>query len=111
MDDDAKVKSSGRLLFGLPWLLICLFLVGGFFALLNIHEEHFAYQVVAVICALVGWLAPFFMLGRAAVLLNSSWVYFGVVPFFLIPIGPLISWLVLIDKRAKLKQTLAPARA
>ena len=106
MDNQAVLKKTGRLLFGTPILVVGLIFLGGMFGLMNLRNENIAYVFGVLACFVVGFVAPHYALGRAASLLGSSWILFGLLPVLFIPIGTLISWLLLIDKRSKLRASL-----
>lgn len=106
MDKQVVLRKTGRLLFGTPFLIMGLILLGGILALLNHRSENIAYTLGIIACFVVGFVTPHYALGRSASLLGSSWVFFGLVPVLFVPIGPLVSWLWLIDKRMKLKKSL-----
>ena len=106
MDKQVVLTKTGRLLFGTPALIIGLIFLGGILALLNHRSENIAYTFGILACVVIGFIAPHYALGRAATLLGSSWVFFGLVPVLFVPIGAFVSWLSLIDKRMKLKKSL-----
>jgi hypothetical protein len=107
MDQQLALKKSLRLLVGAPFLFMGLFLFAGCLALVNIKHPHMGWQVAIGLVAFACIVLPFYALGRAASLLGSSWVYFGLVPIFFVPVGLLVSWVILLEKWKKHRSSLA----
>lgn len=106
MDKKTILKDAGLLLIGTPILILGLIVLGSILALLNHRNENIIYTFLLLPCVAIGVVTPYVALGRAASLLGSSWILFGLVPILFGPLGLFISWLLLMDKRVKLKRTL-----
>jgi predicted signal transduction protein with EAL and GGDEF domain len=91
----------------MPFFVIALIIVASIFSLMYMREAWIGYVACELAISVLAFLSVQYALGRAAVLLGSSWVYFGVFTILLIPIAQLIAWLTLVDKRSKLKRSLA----
>jgi len=106
MNDELVLDKTKRLLFWTPFILVFIIALGGIFGLMNLKHENIVYIIGIFLCFAVGFFYPHYALGKSAKLLGSSWVYFGLLPMLFVPLGTLISWLFLIDKRTKLKKSL-----
>ncbi|RZL10826.1 MAG: hypothetical protein EOP40_04950 [Rubrivivax sp.] len=104
MNQQDTLQATSRLLFRTPFLVIALILVGAVVSLVHIKHPYIALTIAQVLIWLIAFVIPFVAMGRAAKLLGSSWVYYGLLPVLFVPIGPLIAWLSLINKWKALKQ-------
>ncbi|NVD69800.1 hypothetical protein HUX88_04430 [Duganella sp. BJB1802] len=103
MNDEIVLKKTKIFLFLTPFVLVFIIFLGGILGFMNLKHENIAYVFGILLCFVVGFIYPHYVLGRSAQLLGSSWVYFGLLPILFVPIGMMVSWLLLIEKRAKFK--------
>ena len=101
------LQKTKRLLFWTPLLLIVALISGMVMHLIGLkYSNPVLTGLSAAIFGFTVLVIPHYVLGKTARLLGLSWVYFGLLPILFIPIGMLVSWLTLVDKRSKLKKSL-----
>jgi hypothetical protein len=111
ISEQTVVQRTGRLLFGVPVLCIALGILACLLSILQRRDENMAYVFGILACALAILVLSHVALGKAASLLGSSWILFGLLPLLFIPFGQLLAWLTLVDKRMKLKRQVQDADA
>jgi hypothetical protein len=99
MTDQEVMRTTGRLLFRIPALALVMILAGAILSLVHIRHPYVALTIAQGVLWVVAFFMPLFAIGRAASMLGSSWVYYGLLPLLFSPFGPVIAWFALVKKR------------